>query len=63
MARMVRCMRVRKVVVVSNHSQRDDHDSDRGGDHGGEAGLQQGHVEVLVEVLVEWAVVGSSGQW
>ena len=71
MARMGTCMRVRKVVVVSNHSQRDDHDSDRGGDHGGEAGLQQGHVEVLVEVQDEndaaeaWSLPppGWSGHW
>ena len=38
MARMVRCIRVRKmVVVVGSHGQRDDHGGDRsGGDRGGE---------------------------
>ena len=37
MARMVRCMRVRKVVVVGIHGQHDDRGSDRGGDRSGEA--------------------------
>ena len=31
MARMMMHMRVRKVVVVGSHGQRDDHGGDRGG--------------------------------
>ena len=31
MARMMMHMRVRKVVVVGSHGQRDDHSGDRGG--------------------------------
>ena len=37
MARMMMHMRVRKVVVVGSHGQRDDHGGDRGGDRGGRA--------------------------
>ena len=35
--RMMMHMRVRKVVVVGSHGQRDDHGGDRGGDRGGRA--------------------------
>ena len=38
---MVMHMRVRKVVVVNNHGQCDDHGGDRGGDRGGKTDAPQ----------------------